>query len=637
MKSVRLFFLLMALFAASAAIAQVPRLISHQGLLTDSTGNALRDTALNITMSLFSVPTGGSSLYTQTFASESVKVGVFSVIMGPVNLPFDQQYWLELKTGTDTHAPRLQLTSAAYAMRADTAEYVKHAPPSTSGGWTDVGTVVRLTTSGDSVGIGTLSPTKKLEVSGSAKITDTLFASNVSSNSPLRLETAGTTRMFLDDVTGNVGVGMTSPRTKLDVFGSVNALTTFGFTLGTTLLNPNGDGGMYHVPGVPSGYLWVYSNIGGMRLGTQHATNAVMIDTNGNVGIGTTTPSSKLEVAGSNGDLLRLSPGTGLVSDFAYINFNNNRAKFGYDPSGGVIVSDGGSFHSISLQNDNLTRLYISTGTGNVGIGTTSPSYDLEINDVSDGGLNLGLYRPDNSLNFGSVEDFLLKNSSGAKTLYARISGSISSNTAGSENGFISFQVRTNGTLDNLYSQEKMRITSTGNVGIGTTAPTEKLDVAAGSLLVRSSATAVPTFISSGGIEAQSQSTLETIAMGLHNKDAQDGTGAVSLAFGLSAGSGITAKIMNTRENSSAFRLGFFTFKNSLTERMTIASTGEVGIGTTTPRAQLDVVGTGAMIVPIGTTAQRPGPATAVQGMIRFNTDTNKFEGYDGTAWQDLN
>ena len=43
---------------------------------------------------------------------------------------------------------------------------------------------------------------------------------------------------------------------------------------------------------------------------------------------------------------------------------------------------------------------------------------------------------------------------------------------------------------------------------------------------------------------------------------------------------------------------------------------------------------TGAMIMPVGTTAQRPG--SPVQGMIRFNSDTSKFEGYDGTDWINL-
>ena len=53
-----------------------------------------------------------------------------------------------------------------------------------------------------------------------------------------------------------------------------------------------------------------------------------------------------------------------------------------------------------------------------------------------------------------------------------------------------------------------------------------------------------------------------------------------------------------------------------------------------TPTVTLDIQGTDAVQLTSGTTAQRP---TAAAGMIRFNTTTSKFEGYDGTAWIDLN
>ena len=48
----------------------------------------------------------------------------------------------------------------------------------------------------------------------------------------------------------------------------------------------------------------------------------------------------------------------------------------------------------------------------------------------------------------------------------------------------------------------------------------------------------------------------------------------------------------------------------------------------------LNFVGTGAIKLPVGTTAQEPGTPTA--GMVRFNTTTGKFEGYDGTIWGPL-
>ena len=44
----------------------------------------------------------------------------------------------------------------------------------------------------------------------------------------------------------------------------------------------------------------------------------------------------------------------------------------------------------------------------------------------------------------------------------------------------------------------------------------------------------------------------------------------------------------------------------------------------------IDLAGTTAVKVPTGTTLQQP---TGVTGMLRFNTTTNSFEGYNGTAW----
>lgn len=58
-----------------------------------------------------------------------------------------------------------------------------------------------------------------------------------------------------------------------------------------------------------------------------------------------------------------------------------------------------------------------------------------------------------------------------------------------------------------------------------------------------------------------------------------------------------------------------------------------IGSGTTTPAYTLDVGGTGAIRIPIGTTAQRPSTAT---GIIRVNSDSIKIEWYNGSAWKSL-
>lgn len=60
---------------------------------------------------------------------------------------------------------------------------------------------------------------------------------------------------------------------------------------------------------------------------------------------------------------------------------------------------------------------------------------------------------------------------------------------------------------------------------------------------------------------------------------------------------------------------------------------GNVGIGTTSPAVKLAVSSTDAILVPVGTTAQRPTGAT---GYIRYNTSTSSFEGHNGTAWGNI-
>lgn len=61
-----------------------------------------------------------------------------------------------------------------------------------------------------------------------------------------------------------------------------------------------------------------------------------------------------------------------------------------------------------------------------------------------------------------------------------------------------------------------------------------------------------------------------------------------------------------------------------------VDASGNVGIQTASPAVALAVNTTDAILVPVGTTAQRP---TAATGYIRYNTSTSKFEGYGASAW----
>ncbi|MFH1979210.1 MAG: hypothetical protein ABII97_02415, partial [Patescibacteria group bacterium] len=59
-----------------------------------------------------------------------------------------------------------------------------------------------------------------------------------------------------------------------------------------------------------------------------------------------------------------------------------------------------------------------------------------------------------------------------------------------------------------------------------------------------------------------------------------------------------------------------------------------IGVGTSTPSVALSIDSTDAVVLPAGTTAQRPG--VGLNGMIRYNTENSTFEGYGASNWSGL-
>ena len=67
---------------------------------------------------------------------------------------------------------------------------------------------------------------------------------------------------------------------------------------------------------------------------------------------------------------------------------------------------------------------------------------------------------------------------------------------------------------------------------------------------------------------------------------------------------------------------------------MILDTNGNLGLGTATPQASLDINSTDSILLPRGTTAQQPG--SPVEGMFRYNSDDNAIEFWNGTAWISL-
>ena len=214
------------------------------------------------------------------------------------------------------------------------------------------------------------------------------------------------------------------------------------------------------------------------------------INSSGNVGIGTASPAANLHVRegdsgatpDSNRDTLFIenNGNSGLTigtpnSNSAYVAFADPE-----DDNAGQIIYRHAS-NSMSLFTAGAERLRIDS-SGNVGIGTTSPDFPLETvytsNNSGNFSTSLALGSGTNAnLCAGHLQNLGTGNSevgllfSAGNTQFGQ--WSVNCLKTGAFVGDLAFRTRTGGAT----SAERMRITSAGLVGIGTTSPSSSLDV----------------------------------------------------------------------------------------------------------------------------------------------------------------
>lgn len=107
-------------FAVTQLHAQGPRL-SIQGILKKANGDAVTDGSYNLTFRLYTTPTGpiSAAVWDEIQTGVDVISGIYSTVLGndsTLNIAFNQIYYLGVTVGSTEMTPRIQLTSAPYAL-----------------------------------------------------------------------------------------------------------------------------------------------------------------------------------------------------------------------------------------------------------------------------------------------------------------------------------------------------------------------------------------------------------------------------------------------------------------------------------------------------------------------------------------
>ena len=401
---------------------------------------------------------------------------------------------------------------------------------------------------------------------------------------------------------GNVGIGTTSP-------GYPFSLENSGTGLISRIYNTNADGqGLLIRAGATT------SATRAFQVASFNDTKIMTVNSNGRVGIGTASPSRTLHVSTDSGVLIKGASGS-------------TNAKISLLPASGGRQYDLGNVGSdfrIFDASASVTRMYFDND-GNTGIGTTSPDTKLEVRTDSGAASANSYFRVTagaagaygGTAHFeGAYNDYGNVNQ---PNIVGKIDMASEVVTTTDVGGTMKFFTKATGGTYATAPIERMRITSAGNVGIGTTSPGAILDVEAGD---------------TGGAQGDS-TTAAIFRAGRQNVWFQNQRTAAGTDWNNNTFK-IIAKVDTTSHQSINFvndasyneHIDIYTGNQVFNTRFT--HDGNVGIGTTGPSYKLDVENDSNIIANFESTTNKSairisdddtvGYISAENGRIGFGT-----------------
>ncbi len=360
------------------------------------------------------------------------------------------------------------------------------------------------------------------------------------------------------DTSGNVGIGTTSPGvTRLYVENNAAAYGQFIYNA-----HASGNGLGIQAAADSSHYA--------LAVATNNNNPLFYVRGDGNVGVGTSSPGNKFHVMGTT----RISNSDGVSMLYMTHGATTGTTYSEID----ALVGSGGGYGNLVFQ----------SGGGNVGIGTTSPSYKFVVSNAGANGLE---FNPVNGGITGTSSDIISYNRSLAQYTSFRMIGS-------------EILLATSGVINGIY------LGTTGQVGIGTATPAGyKLNIEHNDSLavrIRSTGGTDNAYINFNNLQGSA-------VMGLNGGVGQLLTGSVDGAFAINNMTGQPIHISaDTGQVAS--------------EGVTILEDGRVGIGTIAPSHKLDLVSNGSSLINMG--ANRDASGYAESGLIFEMNGSSNWENY---------